>query len=71
MLTYGMDKTITRFDSLEEMDRAATRDWLRLSGSERIKAATDITLELYRMTGQVQGVPRLQRTLVRIQRPPG
>lgn len=66
-----MDKTIRRF-RIEEKRTAAIRDWQKLPASERLKAVMELTLEGYRMKGMViDGVPRLQRTLVRIKRPPG
>lgn len=67
-----MDKTIRRFRSIDDMRTAAIRDWQKLPASERLKAVMELTLEGYRMKGMViDGVPRLQRTLVRIKRPPG
>jgi hypothetical protein len=67
-----MDKTIRRFGSVDAMRTAAIRDWQRLPAGERMKAVTELSLELYRMKGLVKDdIPRLQRTLVRIQRPRG
>ena len=65
-----MDKRITRYESLEAMNRAEYREWQRLPARERFRAVMELTLELYGMKGHA-GVPRLQRTLVRIKRPPG
>jgi hypothetical protein len=45
------------------------RYWQGVPGRERIQAVWDITLESYRLRGEIQDVPRLQRTLVRVQRP--
>jgi hypothetical protein len=65
-----MDKTIKRFGSLQAMRTAVIQDWQLLCASERMKAVTELSLELYRMKGLVKhDLPRLQRTLVRIQRP--
>jgi hypothetical protein len=66
-----MDKTIKRFGSLDEMKAASIREWQRLPASERFKAVMELTLEGYAMKGLVKDVPRLQRTLVRVKRPPG
>ncbi|MDE2135856.1 MAG: hypothetical protein KGJ68_00340 [Gammaproteobacteria bacterium] len=65
-----MDKTITRYRSLEAMKRAEYPAWQRLPAQERLRAVMDLTLELYALKGHVD-VPRLQRSLVRIKRPPG
>ena len=63
-----MDKTITHFGSIQATRTAAIRDWQRLPASERMKAVTDLSLELYQMKGLVtDDIPRIQRTLVRIQ----
>jgi hypothetical protein len=63
-----MDKRITRFNSLEEMKAAQIDAWQKLSGSERIRAVTDITTELYKLKNKGRDVPRLQRTLIRLKR---
>jgi len=64
-----VDKTLTRYKSLEAMKRAEHEAWQRLPARERFRAVMELTLELYGMKGHA-GVPRLQRTLVRIKRPP-
>ena len=63
-----MDKRITRFSSLEAMKAAEYHAWQHLPAQERLRAVMDITTALYRMKGQIKDVPRLQRTLTRIQR---
>lgn len=64
-----MDKRITRYDSLEEMEVAGRRAWQCLPPSERIRAVTELSASLYAMKGHALDVPRLQRTLVLIKRP--
>jgi hypothetical protein len=64
-----MDKRIRRYDSLEAMKAAEYRAWQRLPPRDRIRAVMDITVAAYALKGQVLDVPRLQRTLVRLQRP--
>jgi hypothetical protein len=63
-----MDKRITRYKSLEAMKADEYRFWQALSGSERIRAAMDLSLELYGMKGQATDALRLQRTVVSLQR---
>ena len=65
-----MDRTLRRYESLEAMKRAEYREWQRLPASERFRAVMELSLEFYGMKGHPD-VPRLQRTLVRIKRPPG
>jgi hypothetical protein len=65
-----MDKTIRRFSSQIEMKAEEYRYWQSVSGAERMRAVSEITLEAYALKGQAPDVQRLQRTLVRIQRPP-
>jgi hypothetical protein len=64
-----MDKRITKYDSLEAMRAAEYREWHRLPPRERIRAVMDISVATYAMKGRALDVPRLQRTLVRVQRP--
>jgi hypothetical protein len=64
-----VDKRITRYGSLEAMKRAEYPGWQRVPPRERLRAVMDLTLELYALKGQLD-VPRLQRSLVRIKRPP-
>ena len=66
-----MDKTITRYKSLRAMKLDEYRAWQRLPGSERIRAVMDLNLELQALKGGAADVPRLQRTIVRIQRRAG
>ena len=63
-----VDKTIKRYSSLSAMKADEYQIWQRLPPSERIRAVMDLTLGLYTLKGQAPDAPRLQRTLVRIQR---
>ena len=65
-----MDKTLRRYTSLADMKAEEYRAWAAMSAGERMKAVADLTIEAYRLKGVIRDVPRLQRTLVRIQRPP-
>jgi hypothetical protein len=42
-----MDKTITRFNTLEAMKSDEYRSWQRLPGRERIRAVMDLNLDLF------------------------
>jgi hypothetical protein len=64
-----MNKSIRKFSSLDAMKAEEYCYWQSVSVAERMQAVWDITLEAYRLKGEIQDVPRLQRTLVRIQRP--
>lgn len=64
-----MDKGIRRFTSLDDMRAEEYRYWQGVPARERMRAVWQITLETYRLKGEIRDVPRLQRTLVRIQRP--
>jgi hypothetical protein len=64
----SVDKTITIFDSLEELKAAELRDWQSLPAHERLRAASELTLALYRMKEPERDVRRIQRTLVCLQR---
>lgn len=64
----AMDKRITRYPSLEAMKTAELRHWQSLPPRERIQAVSDISITAYALKGKFPDVPRLQRTLVRLQR---
>jgi hypothetical protein len=64
----AMDKVITTFASFEEMKAAELREWQALPPEERLRAVSELTLAAYRMKEQTQDVPRLQRTLVHLER---
>ena len=64
-----MDKTIRIYDSLDEMKTDEYRYWQSRPVQERMDAVTELTLAMYAMKGMAPDVPRLQRTLVHLQRP--
>jgi hypothetical protein len=64
-----MDKTIRVYDSLDEMKADQYRYWQSRPVDERMDAVVEITLATYAMKGAAPDVPRLQRTLVHLQRP--
>lgn len=67
-----MDKTIRKYNSLADLDEVKAdeyRYWQSRPLHERMAAVSEITQEQYAMKGAVQDVPRLQRTLVRFERP--
>ena len=66
-----MDKTIRKYTSFDEAKADEYRYWQSRSAQERMDAVSDITQELYAMKGAVPDVPRLQRTLVHLQRSRG
>ena len=66
-----MDKTIRKYTSFEEAKADEYRYWQSRPAHERVDAVSEITQEEYAMKGAVRDVPRLQRTLVRVQRPQG
>ena len=63
-----MDKTITAFQSLDELKVAELREWQSLPAHERLRAVSELTLALYRMKEPDLDVRRIQRTLVHLQR---
>ena len=68
--TKRMEKTIRKYDSLEDMKADEYRYWQSRPVHERMDAVSELTLAMYAMKGAGADVPRLQRTLVRAQRPP-
>jgi hypothetical protein len=64
-----MDKTIRKFSSLEEMKTDEYAYWQSRPVHERMAAVSQLTQALYEMKGIAPEVPRLERTLVRVQRP--
>lgn len=63
-----VDKTITTFASLEALKAEELRQWQSLPAHERLRATSELTLALYRMKEPDRDVPRMQRTLVHLQR---
>jgi hypothetical protein len=67
-----MDKTIRKHTTLADLDEIKAdeyRYWQDRPLHERMAAVSEITQEQYAIKGAGQGVPRLQRTLVRFERP--
>ena len=64
-----VDKTIRIYDSLDEMKADEYRYWQSRPVHERMDAVVELTLAMYAMKGETPDVPRLQRTLVHLQRP--
>jgi hypothetical protein len=67
-----VDKTIRKYASVSDLDEIKAdeyRYWQSRPVHERTDAVSEITQELYAMKGAVPDVPRLQRTLVRFERP--
>lgn len=64
-----MDKTIRKYDSLQKMKVDEYRYWQSRPPHERMAAVSELTLSVYDMRGAAPDVPRLQRTLIRVQRP--
>ncbi len=67
----GMDKTIRKYTSFDEMKADEYHYWQSRPVHERIRAVSELTQEQYAMKGAIADVPRLQRTLVRFERAPG
>jgi len=65
-----MDKTVRRYSSFDEMKADEYRYWQSRPVHERTDAVSEFTQEQYAMKGEAPDVPRLQRTLVRLQREP-
>ena len=64
-----MDKTIRKYDSFDEMKAQEYREWQALPGYQRLDAVAELSFELCRLKEPTRDVqPRLQRTLVRLQR---
>ena len=67
-----MDKAIRKYNSVADLDEIKAdeyRYWQSRPLHERMAAVSEITQEQYAMKGAVPDVPRLQRTLVRFERP--
>lgn len=63
-----MNKAITIFESLEDLKFTELREWQELPAHERLRAVSELTLAAYRMKDPLFHVPRLERTLVQLQR---
>jgi hypothetical protein len=71
MLQTGMDKTIGKYTDFGEMKAEEYRYWQRRPVHERVVAVAELTQEHYAIKGAAPDVPRLQRTLVRLEQAPG
>jgi hypothetical protein len=65
-----MDKTIRQYTSFDEMKAEEYRYWQSRPVYERVAAVSELTQEHYALKGEVPDVPRLQSTLVRLERAP-
>ena len=63
-----VDKTIRIYAGYKEMKADEYRYWQSRPVHERMDAVAQITLAIYAMKGAAADVPRLQRSLVRVQR---
>jgi hypothetical protein len=64
-----MEMVARTYSSLKEMKADEYRYWQSRPVHERMSAVAEITLAAYAMKGMAADVPRLQRTLVCLQRP--
>ena len=65
-----MDKTIRKYTSFDEMKADEYRYWQSRPVYERTDAVSELTREHYAMKGEATYVSGLQRTLIRVERPP-
>jgi hypothetical protein len=66
-----MDKTIRKYARIADLDEIKAdeyRYWQSRPLHERMAAVSELTQDQYAMKGAVADVPRLQRTLVRVER---
>jgi hypothetical protein len=66
--TKPVDKTVRIYAGHKEMKADEYRYWQSRPVHERMDAVVEITLAIYAMKGAAADVPRLQRSLVRVQR---
>jgi len=59
---------IKRYDSLDAMKAEEYAYWRQRPDHERLAAVCEISSETYGLKGGFSNVPRLQRTLVHLQR---
>ncbi len=62
---------VRKFDSLEAMKAEEYEYWRQRPDHERLSAVSELTTEVYRLKDPSFNVPRLQRTLVQLQRSQG
>lgn len=65
-----MDKTIRKYASLDDAKADEYRYWQSRPVHERLEAVSKLTREHYALKGSAPHGLRLQRTLVRFERPP-
>ena len=65
-----MDKTIRKCTGFDEMKADEYRYWQSRPVYERVAAVSELTQIHYALKGEAPDVPRLQRTLVRLERAP-
>ena len=64
-----MDKTLRGYNNIDEMKEDEYREWRALTGYERLEEVTELSFELYGLKQATDDAqPRLQRTLVHLQR---
>jgi hypothetical protein len=63
-----MNKEIRRFQSLDAMKADEYSAWRAVSPGERIRAAMDLSIELYGLKERTPDEQRLQRTLICLKR---
>ena len=66
-----MDKSIRRYADFGEMKADEYRYWQSRPVHERVAAVSELTREHYALKDATPDEPRLQRTLVRLERVPG
>ncbi len=66
-----MIKTIAVYESFDELKAAELREWQALPAHQRLQAVAELTLAAYRLKDPSLHAPRLQRTLVQLQRAKG
>lgn len=62
---------LRRYESLDAMKADEYKYWHQRPGHERMAAVSEITNEAYGLKDARSNVPRLQRTLVHLQREQG
>ena len=70
MLQRSMDKTVRIYGSFAEMKAEEYRYWRSRPVHERMDAVAEITRAAYAMKEALPDVPRLQRTVAILSRPP-
>jgi hypothetical protein len=63
-----MDTTIRKYTSFDELKADEYRYWQSRPVFERVAAVSELTQEHYALKSAAADVPRLQRTLVRLER---